>query len=67
MKLSIKPGAESRTRTGRPSVPNLLVDRQGAELRDAQWAHDGHWNPTGYRWATEALLEYLKRNQDVCE
>ena len=43
------------------------IRRQGAELRDTKWAHDGHWNPTGHRWAAEALLEYLKRNQDVCE
>ena len=44
-----------------------FIHRQGAELRDAKWAHDDHWNPTGHRWAAEALLEYLKRNQDVCE
>ena len=44
-----------------------FIHRRGAELRDAKWAHDAHWNPTGHRWAAEALLEYLKRNQDVCE
>ena len=44
-----------------------VIYRQGADLRDAGWAHDFHWNPTGHRWAAEALLEYLKRNQDVCE
>ena len=43
-----------------------FIHRQSAELRDAHWAHDGHWNPTGHRWAAEALLEYLKRNRDVC-
>jgi len=43
-----------------------VIHRQGAELRDAGWAHDDHWNPTGHRWAAEALLEYLKQNQDVC-
>ena len=42
------------------------IRRQGAELRDAHWPHDGHWNPTGHQWAAEALLEYLKRNRDVC-
>ena len=43
-----------------------VIHRQGAELRDAGWAHDDHWSPPGHRWAAEALLEYLKQNQDVC-
>ena len=38
-----------------------FIYRQGADLRDARWAHDPHWNPTGHQWAAEALLEYLKR------
>ena len=44
-----------------------FIRRQGAELRDAHWPHDHHWNPAGHRWAAQALLEYLKRNRDVCE
>ena len=44
-----------------------FINRQGAELRDAEWAHDRHWNLAGHRWAAEALLEYLKQNQGVCE
>ena len=43
-----------------------FILRQGAELRDAYLKHDYHWNPAGHRWAAEALLEHLKRNQDVC-
>ena len=43
------------------------IVRQGGDVADARWAHDAHWSPTGHRWAAEALLEYLKRNQDVCE
>ena len=42
------------------------IRRKGGELREAQWLHDGHWNPTGHQWAAEALLEYLKQNQEVC-
>ncbi len=40
--------------------------RQGADWRDAEWAHDRHWSAAGHQWAAEALLEYLKRNQDIC-
>ena len=39
-----------------------FIDRQGGDLRDARWAHDCHWNPTGHQWAAQALLEYLKQN-----
>ena len=42
------------------------VLRQGAEPRDAIWEHDAHWNTAGHRWAAEALLEYLKANQEIC-
>ena len=40
--------------------------RQGAELEDAQWRDDLHWNDDGHRWAAEALLEWLQENQEVC-
>ena len=26
-----------------------------------------HWTPTGHQWAAEAVLEWLKANQDVCD
>ena len=43
------------------------VIRQGAEpRRDTRWEHDNHWNIAGHRWAAEALLEYLKENQEIC-
>ena len=46
---------------------NDYVLRQGAEpRRDARWAHDSHWNAAGHQWAAEALLEYLKQNQEIC-
>ena len=46
---------------------NDYVLRQGAEpRRDARWEHNSHWNVAGHRWAAEALLEYLKENQEIC-
>ena len=46
---------------------NDYVLRQGAEpRRDARWEHNAHWNTAGHRWAAEALLEYLKENQEIC-
>ena len=46
---------------------NDYVLRQGpAPKRDARWKHDSHWNTAGHRWAAEALLEYLKENQEIC-
>ena len=38
----------------------------GGEVADARWTNDGHWNATGHRWAAEAILEWLKRNGEVC-
>ena len=43
------------------------VVSQGYDYRDARWSDDVHWNATGHRWAAEAVLEWLKENQDVCD
>ena len=40
---------------------------QGYDYRDARWRDDVHWNATGHRWAAEAVLEWLKENQEVCD
>ena len=42
------------------------IRRQGAELGDAEWAHDGHWNPQGHQWAAEVLLEFFSGKPEVC-
>ena len=39
----------------------------GADPRNAEWKRDWHWNKNGPRWAAEALLEWLRDNQDVCD
>ena len=39
----------------------------GGESWEGHWAHDFHWNATGHRWAAEAILEWLKRNPEVCD
>ena len=41
--------------------------RQDADLTDAQWPHDYHWNPAGHQWAAEALLEYIEQRPEVCD
>ena len=43
------------------------IIRQGAEIGDARWRHDGHWNPAGHRWAAEALLEYIEERPAICD
>ena len=43
------------------------IIRRGGRTWDARWPHDMHWNPTGHRWAAEALLEYLKRHPETCD
>ena len=41
--------------------------RQGAEITDARWPHDYHWNLAGHRWAAEALLEYIEERPAICD
>ena len=43
------------------------IVRQGYNAEDGILRFDGHWNATGHRWVAEAILEYLKANQDVCD
>ena len=46
------------------------VHRQGGRMEDANFwalARDWHWNARGHQWAAEAVLEYLSRNQHICD
>lgn len=43
------------------------VITRGGEIEDLHWANDRHWNAAGHRWAAGALLEWLKRNPEVCD
>jgi hypothetical protein len=39
----------------------IFLKRGGPEL--ARWKHDAHWNPTGHRWAADALLDFLRQGR----
>ena len=41
--------------------------RKGHDAGDGILDFDGHWNAIGHQWAAEAVLEWLKANQDVCD
>ena len=40
---------------------------QGHHPEAALWRDDPHWNASGHQWAAEAILEWLKANQHVCD
>ncbi len=44
-----------------------IVQHRGEDPGNAEWKHDLHWNENGHLWAAEALLEWLRDNQDVCD
>ena len=44
------------------------IVRQGYDAGGGLWHFNQHWNATGHQWvAAEAVLEWLKANQDVCD
>ena len=43
------------------------IVRIGEDPKNVEWKHDFHWNKNGHLWAAEALLEWLRNNQDVCD
>ena len=40
---------------------------QRHDYKDGRWRNDIHWNAVGHQWVAEAVLEYLKANQGVCD
>lgn len=42
------------------------VVQNGGNLLAAQFRHDGHWTPQGHIWASEAVLQYLEQNPQIC-
>ena len=40
---------------------------QGYDEADGRWRNDDHWNAVGHQWVAEAVLEWLKDNQEVCD
>ena len=42
------------------------IIKQGYNSQDGRWRSDEHYNPTGHQWAAEAILEWLKENQEGC-
>ena len=36
------------------------INRQGYNISNAHFPNDGHWSPTGHRWAAEAVWEYIE-------
>ncbi len=43
------------------------IVRQGYDAGDGHFRFNRHWTAAGHRWVAEALLEWLKENQEVCD
>ena len=43
------------------------VARQGHDYQDYRWRASTKWNAAGHQRTAEAVLEWLKANQDVCD
>ena len=55
-------------RLGTPVInQHDYIAQQRGRVEDAHFHSESHWNATGHQWAAEALLEYLKENQEICD
>ena len=43
------------------------IVRQGHDEWIGRWRANIHWNAVGHQWVAEAILEWLKENQEVCD
>ena len=43
------------------------IVRRGYDAENGRWRNDRHWNATGHQWVADAVLEWLKENQQVCD
>ena len=43
------------------------IVRQGHDAGRGRFYADPHWNAVGHQWVAEAVLEWLKQNQEVCD
>ena len=43
------------------------IVRQEHDEWNGRWDANIHWNATGHQWVAEAILEWLKENQEVCD
>ena len=43
------------------------IVKQGYNAGDASYRFNVHWNAAGHQWTAEAVLEWLKANQEVCD
>ena len=64
-------GAEDRLKAlakerGIPLISQYDYIIRHGRRKDARWTHDAHWNPTGHRWAAEALFEWFEKNPQIC-
>ena len=44
----------------------IVRQKRRGQVQDGAFPVDGHWTPTGHRWAAEALLERLRQRPEVC-
>ena len=64
-------GAEDRLNTLAKERSISVISQSDYIIRhgrreDARYTHDNHWNPTGHRWAAEALFEWFEKNPQIC-